>query len=78
MLKRSTVAVAFLRSPSNDSTTTTANNNNNNNNNNNSNNNELSVQTMMMMNIQLLLTYHKDILVEAIIVLQFTKTDEKR
>ena len=33
---------------------------------------------MMMMNTQLLLTYHKDILVKAIVVLQFTKTDEKR
>ena len=30
------------------------------------------------MNTQLLLTYHKDILVKAIVVLQFTKTDEKR
>ena len=31
-----------------------------------------------MMNTQLLLTYHIDILVKAIVVLQFTKTDEKR
>ena len=30
---------------------------------------------MMMMN---LLTYHKNILVKAIVILQFTKTDEKR
>ena len=33
---------------------------------------------MMMMIAQLLLTYHKDIFVKAIVVLQFTKTDEKR
>ena len=32
---------------------------------------------MMMTNTQLLITYHKDILVKAIVILQFTKTDEK-
>ena len=32
---------------------------------------------MMMTNTQLFLTYHKNILVKTIIILQFTKTDEK-
>ena len=71
-IKQSTLAAAFLRTPSTvtgTGTTTTTNNNN-----------ELSVEMMMMImiNTQLLLTYHKDILVKAIVVLQFTKADEKR
>ena len=38
----------------------------------------MMMMMMMMINTQLLLTYHKDILVKAIVVLQFTKADEKR